>query len=222
LTTKHLKSPPLQEEAPEQAEARGPVGSPSFPALPIKIGNWIVTKDGVDFVGWSGPIGGYPIARERLLKLHHTGAGVGEWPVHLALKGWAGEADDLVDVFDAAMRVHHPAETVIDVAATRRAARNAARRARSAATDPSWGHDPGEAMLRITDRAQEEAAIPPEPDDWTDTYDPQHRALLRKRGAHPESHRNARDYNEHVIQLVASGLSGAPRSTLPPRWRGIT
>jgi len=55
-----------------------------------KIGNWLITEEGIKWVGQ--PKVDYTIPKDRLLELR-LGSKIYDWLVHLAEKTWVTEAD---------------------------------------------------------------------------------------------------------------------------------
>ena len=145
-------------------------------------GRWAVTEAGLESMTRAGPknetLIEYALPPDQLLRTWPGSAGVSNCALLLAGKSWLVDVEELLDALAHALRVHHPGQTAVDMAATEEAARREwqrTHRASAGAGPLGWEYVPGEATLKaVEERAKEreEGAAPvtdqPEDDDVPD------------------------------------------------------
>ena len=186
VTADHATTPASDSTAPT-------AGTVTPPAVLWRNEAWAVTDSGIEsrVVMSNGLRLPCDIDAARLLRTRAGMDGVSDWGLHVASKSWCGNPDEFVDALAQALRIHHPGQTAVDMAATAEAARRLWARSR-----PDVRHH---------------QAAPAAGPDWTDAYPAEHRALLAREGMPPGSDRRGREreFNESVIRLAVDGLDEA-------------
>lgn len=200
-----------------------PTDPPSPATAPVPASGWLVTPDGLESANTAGEpprLVEYLIDKARLLQIEDGTAGVSRWMKHLARKSWVTDPTALLDAFEAALRLHYPDQTLIDLVATREHMLREWHRAhrRTAEADPlGYAYVPGEPTLRALARRQAEAAAAREnvettaagaDEAWLAVYPAEHRDVLRRHGVEPHVHPDAHNYNLRIIEVAAGGLAG--------------
>jgi len=184
-----------------------------------KIGDWLITDDGLDSCVKAGPDRvniEYFIERERLLKQHHSAAGVSDWTMQLASKSWIDTPaanTAMIDAVEAAIRKHYPNQAVIDFDATRAAAERAWHSTHQRPFGQTYEYELGEPTLARPTRERAERAAATDSIDcsdppWLDAYPAEHRAMLRQYGVDPAVHPDAHACNLRVIAEAEAGATG--------------
>ena len=207
--------PTIPPEPPTGAPAREPA-----PHVYLVRGQWAVTAVGLESLVTAGDPPQrveYVIDKERLLRVRYDADQVGDWPVQLASKSWLNDPFGLLEAFEAALRIHHPGQTVIDMTATRDHALDqwGRTRRRPGEDDLVWEYEPGAATLAALERRRaarppaqpEHKAAPPaaQPSSdcdpaWLDRYPEETRAVLRQHGLDPGSAPYAAEHNDHLVE----------------------
>ena len=191
VTADHATTPASDSTAAETGTAT--VKDMTPPAVLWQNSAWGVTDFGIEsrVVMANGLRLPCDIDAARLLRTRAGMDGVSDWGLHVASKSWCGNPDEFVDALAQALRIHHPGQTAVDMAATAEAARRLWARSR-----PDVRHH---------------QAAPAAGPDWTDAYPAEHRALLAREGMPPGSDRRGREreFNESVIRLAVDGLDEA-------------
>ena len=175
-------APVVAEDATPPVVNSAPTPPPALPDLWTN-GRWAVTENGLEsrtLAGDAPRLIDYPIEAERLLRLQPGQSGVSSWAVHPEAKSWVDDPDALVEGLAHALRIHHPGQTAVDLAAGAEAAR-------------TW------ARSHLKTRA---------PRDWTANFPAQHRETLLRHGMNPDDHAAARAYDNELIQIAEAGLTG--------------
>jgi len=80
--------------------------------------DWAVTDVGLESrIAINGRLIEYVVEKERLLQVEQ-GTDVSRWARQIAEKSWVSDPEPLVEALAQAISLHHPMQTVIDLAAT--------------------------------------------------------------------------------------------------------
>jgi hypothetical protein len=172
--------------------ARDPKQDAPPPASPVLWRNsrWAVTDAGLESLTRAGPhdmLIVYRVPATELLRTRPDTPGVSSWAMQLAGKSWVDDVDALIDAIAQALRVHHPGQSSVDLAATALEARRI------------WARS-----HRAPERRQSASVADAA---WLDAYPPEHRDLLAREGMPPGADRRALEFNERLIGLAGDGLA---------------